>query len=293
MTNQYITFEGGIQWITVFLIVAVVQAATGNVVSVWELGPTIPIVTENAISTLIDLAFLGIVWWIVRAEGVRFGDIGLSSTLVGPAILTVAVFYLALNGVGVGLALATADLSIIGYQWTEPPVVAIGEFLFGLVFVSLIEEIAFRGYVQSKCIALLGDDTHLRIGLGIVGASVLFAAIHFPRILTAGVPGSQELLTYVGLLLFSGITFGVLYEVTQNLYIPILIHAAGNMPGTIGIRFFDPSGLPFWATILYLGTYLALFVVMIAGYRWWAFKTERMPVWTGRKDADRTLIQAN
>lgn len=274
-----------------FLVVVIAETVAGKVVSsVWSLGPVIPVVETNALSALFKIALIGGVWWFARKEGVGFDDVGLSTTLVGPAIVAVTAFYLALNVLGIGFAMLVAGPAAVGYQWFEPPAYAAAWFIEGLVLAAIVEELVFRGYIQSKVIAIVGSDTRSQIGVGIVIASVLFAAIHIPRILTSGVPGAQSLAGYGGILFLSGLMFGILYELTHNLYIPILLHAAGNMPGTIGIIFFDLGAFPAWANVVYLLMYLALVGIVIAGYRRWAFDTGKMPVWTTRSNKpDATL----
>jgi membrane protease YdiL (CAAX protease family) len=137
----------------------------------------------------------------------------------------------------------------------------------------------YRGYVQSKVIAILGSDARVQIAIGIVTASVLFVLSHAPRVIMSGIPGTQSLTGYAGILFLSAVGYGVVYELTHNLWIPILIHAAGNMPGTIGIIFFDVGALPAWARSVYPLMYLALFAIVIVGYRRWAHHRGRMPVW--------------
>lgn len=284
MSGEHVVFDRGPRWLGAFLVVVLVQSVAVNVVaSVWDVGPEIPVVEYNALAVLIELALVGGIWWFMRQEGVGFADIGLSTTLLGPALVTVAAFYVALNVLVVGPGLLVAGPAAGGYQWPVSPTVAVGWFLVQLAVAAVVEELAFRGYVQSKVIALIGGGTRAGVGVAIVVQSALFAAIHVPRVLTSGVPGTQALAGYGGMLFLSGLGYGILYELTQNLYIPILVHAAGNMPGTIGIVFFDLGAFPPWASAIYPLLYLALFAAVVAVYRRWAFDAGRMPVWSTRR----------
>lgn len=290
MSGKRIIFDGPDWWLGAFVTVVAVQiVAAKTIASVWNLGPDIPIIGANVLAFLLDIAMIGVVWWWMRMEGVRFRDVGLSLDLLGPAILGVGVFYLLLNLLGIGLGVLATGSSGVGYQWVVPPARAAAEFVYALIAAAIVEELVYRGYIQSKVIASIGSDARTRIAIGIVTASGLFVLSHVPRVLTSGIPGQQPLTGYAGILFLSAIGYGVIYELTHNLYIPILIHAAGNMPGTIGIIFFDVGAFSAWARSLYPLMYLALFAIVIVGYRQWAHDKGRMPVWTGRSD---TVVDA-
>lgn len=250
---------------------------------VWTAGPTIPVIGVEVLALAVDLTLLVLVGWVLRREGVAPAALGMSVSLVVPGIIAVVLFYVALNLVGFGLGLVTVGPSVIGYQWSVPPTAALAEFVYVLVAAGIVEEVAFRGYLQSKLVALIGDRSRRRIGLGIITASLLFVVSHAPRVVFNGVPGSQSLATYAALLFVSGAAFGVVYELTQNLTIPILVHAAGNMPGTLGIVFFDVGALPAWATITYLLAYVGLVGLLIGGYRRWGRHAGVVPVWGRRR----------
>jgi membrane protease YdiL (CAAX protease family) len=289
MSGKRVIFEGPGWWVGAFVTVVAVQIVAANVIaSVWNLGPDIPVIGANALAFLLNIAIIGVVWRWMRMEGIRFRDVGFSLELLGPAILGVGVFYLMLNLLGIGLGVLATGPSVAGYQWVVPPARAAAEFVYVLVAAAIVEELVYRGYIQSKVIAIIGDDVRVRTGIGIVTASVLFVLSHVPRVLTGGIPGQQSLTGYAGILFFSAIGYGFIYELTHNLYIPILIHAAGNMPGTIGIIFFDVGALPAWARSVYPLMYLALFAIVIVGYRRWARDNGRMPVWTDRSDTSVT-----
>ena len=252
----------------------------------WDVGPPLPVVDGNLLATVLSLGVLAGAWLVLTREGVTVPEIGLSPRLVVPATVTVAGYFLVLNAVGAGFAIATGAPETIGYHWTVPPAEAIVIFLWMLVVAGLVEEFLFRGYLQTKCIAILGGDRRTRIGLGIVVVGVLFAAYHVPRILVDGPPGAMSPLEYLALLTVNGIAFGLLYEWTHNLFVPILVHAAGNMPGTAGILFFTTAGWAPWAFVGYQVVYVGLVIGMILGYRRVAGRTGWMPVWTERTLAE-------
>lgn len=283
LTDRRLTFSEGIPYLLVVLGLASLEAVGSRVFEyMWSVGPELPLVETNAVAAGVSLLILGAVLVVFSREGVTLTDIGLAREFIAPAVAAVVGYFLVLNLVGGGLAVASGHTDTIGYQWTIPPVVAIVFFFWMLLIAGLVEEVIFRGYLQTKCIALLGGGTRFRIGMGVLLAGVLFAVSHIPRVVVAGAPSGLSPATYLGLLTLNGIAFGLLYEWTHNLYVPILIHAAGNMPGTVGILFFTTAGWPTWASTGYQIAYLGFTIGMILAYRRWAFGAEWMPVWSVR-----------
>jgi membrane protease YdiL (CAAX protease family) len=292
MPGKSIRFRRGVGLLLVVVALASVEAIASRVLgSVWAVGPTVPIVESNAIAAGSSLVILGLVWFIMQNEGVSIADIGLGATLVGPALVAVSGYYLSLNVVGAGLAIASGNPESVGYHWTVSPLAAAFVFLYMLVFAAIVEEVVYRGYIQTKCIALLGGDGWSRIGLGIVFAGVLFSASHVPRVLTSGAPSGLAPVEYLALLAVNGVAFGLLYEWTHNLYVPILVHAAGNMPGTAGILFFTTAGWESWASISYLLASVGLTIGLILAYRRWARGVGTMPWWSDRAAPRPTTSQ--
>jgi membrane protease YdiL (CAAX protease family) len=289
LTNRSLTFSDGIPALLLVLVLASLEAIGSRVFAyTWTVGPTLPLVETNAVAAAVSISVLVAVWMVLTREGVTPTDIGLSREFIVPATVAVAGYFLALNLVGAGLAVASGHADTIGYQWTVPPLEAVVFFLWMLLVAGLVEEVIFRGYIQTKCVALLGDGTRVRVGAGIVLAGALFAASHIPRVIVGGTPSGLGPTAYLGLLVVNGIAFGVLYEGTHNLYVPVLVHAAGNMPGTAGVLFFTTAGWPPWASTGYQIAYLGFTVGMLLAYRRWAFGAGWMPVWSVRT-AERSI----
>lgn len=282
MSGGTVSFDGSFRTLAGFLF----AAAAALVLSQynWPLVPAVPGVGIDALALFINLSLLALVWWALQRERVDFGDLGMSTALVVPGVVAVVGFYVTLNLVAAALALATVGTRALGYQWTVPPLQAGVDFVYLLVVAGVVEEVVFRGYLQSKLVALLDDGSRVRVGLAVFGASALFVASHVPRVLVSGVPGSQSLVGYVALLFLSGLVFGMLYELTENLTVPVLVHTAGNMPGTIGFLFVDVGALPGWATITYLFGQVALLGLVVAVYRRWGESRGLVPVWGRRTE---------
>jgi membrane protease YdiL (CAAX protease family) len=285
MSNQtnHITFNRGSGWIGLFVVALVLYlVGTRLLEGVLRVGPVLPGGETTVVEGAVQFVPLVLALWFLRAEGVSLAGIGLSRDRIVPALVAVTGFYVLLNVVGIGLVLPTAGASATGYQWSVSPVMALVAFVNALIFAAFVEEVAFRGYLQSKVIAVLPSTIRFRGSVGVITASVLFTLAHVPRVLTSGIPGTQALATYGALLLFSGLGFGLLYEYTQNLYVPILIHAAGNMPGTMGIMFFDTSVLQGGTFAAYALLYLTLAASLVVVYRRVAIGSLELQSWSGR-----------
>ena len=102
---------------------------------------------------------------------------------------------------------ASADPSVL--LWLIP-----GSFLL----IGPGEELLFRGIVQGRL-----RETFDPIP-GVAIASALFAAIHFLA-LTGGTGGR---LVTVTILFFPALVFGTVYELTDNIVVPALVHGAYN-----------------------------------------------------------------
>ncbi len=283
--NDRLAFEQGPGWLGLFLVVTATVVVVANVAGdALRVGPAIPLVELTLPEVAVDLVGIAIPAWFLWTERVGVDDVGVSLAHAAVAVPGVAAFYVLLNAVGAGLLTTTVGPEAVGYQWTVPPAEAVAAFLSALLFAAVPEELAYRGYLQSKLIAMVPDRTPLRAVVGVLGASVLFAAVHLPRVLTSGVPGTQSAVTYGSLLVLSGLSFGLLYEYTQNLWVPVSIHAAGNMPGTMGIVFFDAGAFRGTWLVAYAVLYLALSVALVWGYRRWLMTPLDLRSWTDRVD---------
>ncbi|MFW6436465.1 MAG: CPBP family intramembrane glutamic endopeptidase [Halococcoides sp.] len=90
--------------------------------------------------------------------------------------------------------------------------------VLGSVFAPIVEEFLFRGAIQGRLRTVTGP------GGAIAGASLLFVPLHLsvrPGSILVAVLGA----TAIGL---TSIVFGVAYERTANLAVPIVIHAVSN-----------------------------------------------------------------
>jgi hypothetical protein len=114
----------------------------------------------------------------------------------------------------------------LGIENAENAVVTLGqenpEFFLYLIpitflFVAPAEELLFRGIVQGLFRRAYGAVPAILI------ASALFGAVHY-----IALSGGGSKLTYVAVAATLGVILGVLYEKSQNLLVPILVHALYN-----------------------------------------------------------------
>jgi membrane protease YdiL (CAAX protease family) len=269
-TRWPLTFQGGIWPVVAFLLAFAVWVMISNVFANAVLGSDPSIILQELWHIPSGVVQAAIVLLVLRYEGVSLRELGLSRRKFVSAIVAIAGFLVALNLVIAGLiVLGGSQLSIGLFEiYTSPPLnwtasVLAASMVGQYVFVAVVEELALRGYLQNKLIALLDTDySRLNTALGIVAAAVAFSLLHIPtQILLEGV----SLSGMVGSLLMlavTGITFGAIYAATRNLYLVIFLHGIGNLWPLI----VDPgiSTWPNWVVIL------VLYVLVVVVYRQWA-----------------------
>jgi len=107
-------------------------------------------------------------------------------------------------------------------------------FMWLLLEVGLVEEFFFRALVQSQLAAAFKSEVS-----GIVLMSLIFGLAHAPGFIfrhageVEGLgphPGAFDAIAYsIVVLAVSGVTFGVVWARTKNLFALMLIHAAGDL----------------------------------------------------------------
>ncbi len=107
-------------------------------------------------------------------------------------------------------------------------------FVWLVIEAGLVEEFFFRGLVQSQFAAVFKSEVS-----GVVLMSLIFGLAHAPGFIfrhagevegLGSNPGALDAIAYsIVVLAISGITFGVIWARTKNLFAVILIHALGDL----------------------------------------------------------------
>jgi len=215
------------------------------------------------------------VYLILRYEGVRLKELGLSRRLFVPALVAVVGFVVAVNLAVIALLVSSGhDLSFGLYEFHRTPpasyslatlaVLGVSEYLF----TGPVEEIALRGFFQNKLSALLeGSYRWLSTALAILVASVSFSLLHVPTIVL--VRTEPVAIGTLIMLALTGVVFGTMYALTRNLYLVIGLHGIGNF-WPIVVDF--PIGLwPNW------GIALVFYGAIVVVYRRLADTTSGSP----------------
>jgi len=132
------------------------------------------------------------------------------------------------------------------------------------------EELVFRGYVQNKVAALVGSRGRgLAEAVGIVVAAVLFGLPHAPLAVLLLDLGPRAVPAVVLSNLLPGLTYGIVYYLTGNLWYTSFVHGFGNATAVP----FDPAAVPYFVPFA-----MAAGLVVGLCYRYWGRRTGRVHV---------------
>jgi membrane protease YdiL (CAAX protease family) len=287
MSGNQLTFKGG-SWTAlgfgfVFAVVTAVWVPLTAAVS--DASAWVGLLSEIGKFAVIA----GAVWLLLRLDGVGVAELGLSRGHLARAAAAFGAVWLALNVWGVGIATVAGnrwDIALIWYlpdivteQYGSLPAPWLIFVLLNFLVIGLVEEAAFRGYFQSKMIALLGDTTRLHVALGILATSVVFGVLHTPGALVSGA-GLGGALAAATLPAITAVLFGIIYELTHNIYLVAMFHGLGNTWPLV-------IDWPSWSGAALVGFWIGaacIYVGAIVGYRYWAAGTTHPPR-VGRTEA--------
>jgi membrane protease YdiL (CAAX protease family) len=165
-------------------------------------------------------AMFGVGYLYSRYRSVSIPVSAPSLSNVGYAVLGVVV--------GIGLAIGLSALlsalgllpgSVIGDTAAINPTYLLALAALSVVVVAPVEEFVFRGVVQGRLRQRFGSVA------AIVGASLLFGSLHL-----GNYSGNPAAIVAGALMIAAiGTVFGALYELTDNLAVPVLAHAVYNV----------------------------------------------------------------
>jgi hypothetical protein len=162
---------------------------------------------------------LGYLRWRGR-DGIDLFRIGV------PSLRDLGWTVLGLVGLFVLLNVVSVLIGLLGVETAENAAVVSGReqptlflYLIGvtLLFTAPAEELLFRGLIQGLFRSAYG------LIPGVVITSVLFGVVHF-----VALAGGGSALPYIGVAAALGLVLGAIYERTENLVVPILVHGAYN-----------------------------------------------------------------
>ena len=187
------------------------------------LEPSPFLVLVVSLVSIQGVAFGGVALGYLRFRGRSVRSVGLRVPSARDALLVVGGYAAAIVAAITGAIVVSATGAPAGENQISDLASADPSVLLWLVPASFLligpgEELLFRGVVQGRL-----RETFDRVP-GVVLASALFAAVHYAA-LTGGTGGRLVTIT---ILFFPALVFGSVYELTDNLVVPSLVHGAYN-----------------------------------------------------------------
>lgn len=172
MTGTDAPFERGVRPLGGFLLGFAVLAVVSNAGRRAVLGTDPASYVASLWTAPFFLLVAGGCWLALRHEGATLEDVGLSRAAFAPGALAFVLLWGWVVIAGSGYLVVTGATGEFGYHFEFPWYWFVVLLVLQLLTVGLVEEFAFRGYVQSKCIALLGGRSRRRdVALGVVIAA--------------------------------------------------------------------------------------------------------------------------
>lgn len=260
----------GRRWLPLGFVVAfLLWVMVSNVSFGWVFGSDPSRLAESLWNLPSGIVQFGLVLLVLRFEDVRLRDLGLGRRQFTMALVTVAGFLVAVNAVVAGLVVLDGEqLSVAPFalyrsaplEYSVPALVAAGVAQY--VFVGPVEELAFRGYLQNRLVALFGHRFgRLRPAVAIAATAAVFAVLHVPTLVLVEGTSVGQAAGRLVVLTLSGIAFGTVYALTHNLFLVAFLHGIGNFWPLV----VDP-GLGAWPN---WGVVIVLYGLVVVLYRQW------------------------
>lgn len=276
MSARELTFRGGSRTAALFVVAfPLLLLLVGLPVRASAFVAALPTRATVLVEQVHFVALAAFTLLVLRREGMAATSLGLSAGHLRAGVVAFALVWTALNLLGIGLAEATGNewgLDVLRKTLPEPVVIGV---LVQFFVVGPVEEFTIRGYLQTKLIALYGDRDRrdVALGLGILSASLFFGLVHVPQAVLSGSSPGQIAVVVIALTA-SGVFFGLLYELTQNLYFVGWLHGLGNT----WILVVDWWA---WSGVAFVGFLVGVLIVYAAAtlvYRARAIGTDVTPV---------------
>lgn len=165
-------------------------------------------------------------WSLVRLRMPTVRDAGLVA--FGAVALAATVQGLGFAARSAGFEIAENAAIEAG---TEQPTLLLLFIPMQFVFVAPAEELVFRGLLQGLFRRAYG------IVPGILIAATVFGLIHYPALV-----GEDGIWVVIGIAAASGAVLGALYEYTENIAVPVLVHGLWNTL-IFAVQYLDQTGM--------------------------------------------------
>ncbi|WP_154659421.1 CPBP family intramembrane glutamic endopeptidase [Arenimonas composti] len=223
----------------VWVLVAVglwVAAAVAFVLSPWFPQAKLGGVAEASggwlsATVLAALATAVVAYALVFGPGrQRPGDVGWRGGALVPALAVTLGLWLAMQ-FALWITAETGASAALHPAWAAGAAAALAPLLAQVVATALFEETVFRGWLWPQLALRLRAwlSPWLAAGLAMVLSQAVFALLHLPGLLQAGLDG-QALDVALLMLFLSGLVLALVYAATGNLFIAVGAHALGNAP---------------------------------------------------------------
>ena len=262
METQAIRFRGGIWPLVVFVLVMTLLPIGLFGLLFPERSPWVGV----SATVLGASAIYALTWGVLRWEGLRPADVGLSSAHVIPGLLPVAGFWAGVNALAAVLGWTAPGSLSAGLVGETSGLLWVATAVEQWLFVGPAEELGARAYLQNKLIALLsGGRNRWRKAVGIAVAALIFALWHIPqRLWRQGLSPFQAVLSALGVLP-AALLGALFYEVTRNVVFVGLWHGTVNHE-----PFFFAQYDERWVRPVMVLSALVLIGVAVWMYRRWA-----------------------
>jgi membrane protease YdiL (CAAX protease family) len=218
-----------------------------------------PVFSTVVIGILSGLMGLLLVWLlerVVEKAGFTWESVGLDwkrNSLLSILLGAILAFLLFIAYIVIGYVLGSTGFSVVfsGMDWSAP--VFFQQLLLYLT-MGFGEEIVFRGYVQNRLVERHGANW------GIPITAVVFVLLHQVSY------GLSPVVILSGLLLWT--TIGILYNLSQSLYLVIAFHGLMNtFMNASNIDTGGTGGMIVHAFALSLAIFIALVIARRSGIR--------------------------
>lgn len=222
------------------------------------LGPHLSPYEAKSYNLFVSFLLFVISVLALRLEKMTFKSIGISLYNLLSGVLGLLLLWLLVDTVCV-LALYFTRGELIAAPFIEYHKLkgwSFYYFIYYWLFVGPVEEIAFRGYIQSKLVLLLEGTDRSRRATAIVLASVLFCLIHLPTIITNNERLNDVVVSGLFYLVLMSILIGYMYDKSKNLYLAGLMHSSLDYP--------LPLVIGTWKSGLYLPPFVYTAILLVA-----------------------------